>query len=221
MVDNNKDLNVGSGWANAPSLDSDHNRQEYDEMAERYEDVVAGWQYGAPLSAASMMVNHLGSTAGRVLDCACGTGLTGAALYETGFRDIVGADISTLSLVAARAKDVYVELHEADLQKSPIAQFSESSFDAVQCIAAMAFIDAEPMFREMCRLSRPGGVVVYSQRVDLYEERGYERIEQQLADEGLWSPLETSTPQPYLPGHPDYQMDILVRFHAFRVALVD
>ncbi len=51
----------------------------------------------------------------------------------------------------------------------------------------------------------------------MYEARGYERIEQKLTDEGLWTPLETSTPQPYLPGHPDYQMDILVRFHAFRV----
>ncbi len=213
----NDDLDVGSGWAHAPSMDSEYNRAEYDELGERYETMVADWRYVAPSGTAKMMFNHLGGAAGQVLDCACGTGLTGAALHELGFREIVGADISTASLAVARAKNVYADLHEVDLQALPLAQFADESFDAVQCVAAMAFIEAEPMFREMCRMTRPGGIALYTQRVDLYEARGYESIEQRLADEGLWRPVECSAPQPYLPGHPDYQEDILVRFHAFRV----
>jgi predicted TPR repeat methyltransferase len=215
-VESDKDLDVGSGWAHAPRMDSEYNRAEYDELGERYEGMVAGWRYVAPRGTAEMILNHLGSADGRVLDCACGTGLTGAALHEAGFRKIVGADISTVSLDVARAKNVYTDLHEVDLQALPIKQFTDDGFDAVQCVAAMAFIGAEPMFREMCRLVRPGGVALYTQRVDLYEARGYEAVEELLTSEGLWSPLECSAPQPYLPGHPDYRENILVRYHAFR-----
>jgi predicted TPR repeat methyltransferase len=216
-MDLNDELDVGSGWAHAPRMDSEHNRAEYDELGEHYESMVADWRYVAPSGTADMIFNHLGGADGRVLDCACGTGLTGAALHEVGFRQIVGADISTVSLDVAREKNVYTDLHEVDLQTLPLKEFADYSFDAIQCVAAMAFIEAEPMFREMCRLTRPGGVALYTQRVDLYEDRGYEAIEQLLASQGLWSPLECTAPQPYLPGHPDYQENILVRFHAFRV----
>ncbi|MFT6291913.1 MAG: putative TPR repeat methyltransferase [Ilumatobacter sp.] len=211
------DLDVGSGWARAPSTDSEFNRAEYDELGKHYESMVADWHYVAPSGTAKMILNHLGGSKGCVLDCACGTGLTGAALHEFGFREIIGADISAVSLAVAREKNIYTDLHEVDLQKLPLEQFADDSFDAIQCVAAMAFIEAEPMFREMCRLTRPGGVALYTQRVDLYEARGYESIEQRLASEGLWSPLECSDPQPYLPGHPEYQERILVRFHIFRV----
>lgn len=217
MTESKKDLKVGAGWAHEPSMSSAYNREEYDGLAERYESMVLGWDYEAPAVAATMLARHLGGHDGRVLDCACGTGLTGVALHQIGFRKIIGADISPISLASAETKNVYAKLCEVDLQAPPLANFADDDFEAVQCIAAMAFIDAEPMFREMCRLTRAGGVALYTQRVDLYEARGYEVIEQRLAEEGLWTPLECSTPQPYLPGHPEYQQNILVRYHAFRV----
>jgi predicted TPR repeat methyltransferase len=215
---NEKELNVGSGWAHAPSMSSNHNQAEYDELAPRYEQVVAEWRYDAPPIAARMLVRHLDGTAGPVLDCACGTGMTGEALHALGFTELTGVDISTTSLERARAKGVYRELVRADLQALPLAELEARRFDAVQCVAAMAFIDAEPMFREMCRLVRPGGVALYTQRVDLYEARGYAEIERKLEAEGLWSALEASEPRPYLPGHPEYGSRILVRYHAFRVS---
>lgn len=213
-----KELEVGSGWAQAPSMSSKHNQVEYDELASRYEQVVGEWRYDAPPIAARMLARHLDGTGGRVLDCACGTGMTGEALRALGFTELTGVDISAASLARARAKGVYRELVRADLQVLPITELEERRFDAAQCVAAMAFIDAEPMFREMCRLVHPGGVALYTQRVDLYEARGYAEIERRLEAQGLWSPLEASEPQPYLPGHPEYSSRILVRYHAFRVA---
>jgi len=37
----NDDLDVGSGWAHTPSMDSEYNRAEYDELGERYENTHA------------------------------------------------------------------------------------------------------------------------------------------------------------------------------------
>ena len=213
---NEREIAVGSGWANAPSTSSEHNKKEYDEIAERYEAMVDEWEYDAPPITAGMLAKHLGSTDGKILDAACGTGLTGKALHERGFRSIVGVDISARSIELARAKNVYTDLQQVDLQALPMA-FADNAFDGAQCVAAMAFLDEEPFFRELCRLIRPGGVALYSQRVDLYEGRNYRAAEDKLIAEGLWKRVETTDPRPYLPGHPDYKTDILVQFFAFSV----
>ena len=214
---NDRELAVGTGWAKAPNTSSDHNKQEYDKLADRYEALVAEWNYDAPPITAGLLAKYLGGTSGRILDAACGTGLTGQALHEAGFRDIVGTDISERSLALAKEKDVYVELMPADLQSLPIEALATDGFDGVQCVAAMAFLAEEPMFREMCRIVRPGGVALYSQRSDLYTARNYRAAEDTLIAEGLWSRLEATDPAPYLPGHPDYQTNILVQYFVFRV----
>ena len=44
-----------------------------------------------------------------------------------------------------------------------------------------------------------GGLVVVTQREDLWEPRRCQEIVDRLKTEGVWTPLEVSGPAPYLP----------------------
>ena len=55
------------------------------------------------------------------------------------------------------------------------------------------------MWRELARVCRPGGVVVVTQREDLWDERGCPDVIDRLQVEGVWTPLEVDGPAAYLP----------------------
>jgi predicted TPR repeat methyltransferase len=56
-----------------------------------------------------------GETLGPVLDLGCGTGLLAVALSDLRLGPLVGVDISPAMLEQARDKQLYAELHEADV----------------------------------------------------------------------------------------------------------
>jgi predicted TPR repeat methyltransferase len=51
----------------------------------------------------------------KILDLGCGTGLVGQALYDKGFTNIVGMDISHNMMAIAAEKNIYKEFVEIDL----------------------------------------------------------------------------------------------------------
>jgi len=48
----------------------------------------------------------------KIIDFGCGTGLVGRYLHDSGFKQIVGLDISPSMLEECSIKGVYQELHE-------------------------------------------------------------------------------------------------------------
>jgi predicted TPR repeat methyltransferase len=134
-----------------------------------------------------------------VLDVGCGTGLVGRALRDRGFTGhLRGLDISQESLAKARQGGAYDELGPADLQRR--LEVEDSCVDAVVCVGVMTYLpDVEAVWRELARVTRPGGVVVVTQREDLWLERDCPGVAQRLRAEGVWAAEEVAGPAPYLP----------------------
>ena len=94
------------------------NAESYDEWASDYDRELASWGYDAPEQAAGLLKGHLpGFEKAAILDCGCGTGLTGAALRAAGARgELTGLDASKSSLETAKLKTVRSEEHTSELQ---------------------------------------------------------------------------------------------------------
>jgi predicted TPR repeat methyltransferase len=137
--------------------------------------------------------------AGSALDVGCGTGLVGRALRARGFAgEILGLDISQASLEIARQCGAYDSLESADLQQR--LPFEDDSVDAVICVGVMTYLpDVEAVSREFARVVRPGGLVVATQREDLWHSRECRAVVDRLRNEGLWTPLQITGPAAYLP----------------------
>ncbi len=179
---------------------------------------MKAWGYEAPGHGARLLAGHLQRFfRGRLVDCGCGTGLTGQALRNAGATgELIGLDASAASLEIARAKGVYDRLEEADLN-APL-DLEDNSVDGVLCCGVPTYIEVEPLFREWIRILRPSGVAVFTSRADLHESRGYPEILERLQREHGWSRVHLSEPMPYLPGNPDFADRIKVLYGVYRAA---
>ena len=170
----------------------------YDAWAQSYDDDLASWSYQAPEVVAEIVVTRL-PAAGSVLDVGCGTGLVGRALRALGFAGrILGLDLSDASLEIARQGGAYDSLARTDLQRR--LPFDDGSVDAVVCVGVMTYLpDVEATWRELARVVRPHGIVVVTQREDLWQTRECPAVVERLEDDGVWAPLDLTGPAPYLP----------------------
>ena len=152
----------------------------------------------------------------RILDAACGSGLTGVALAQLGYENLEGIDISARLLEIARGTSVYRRLERVDMQTQPLP-FDDGEFDAVNFIGALTYFETADILRELCRIVRSGGHVVFSQRDDLMRDRHYDSKLADLEREGLWRRVFGTEPMPYLPGHPEYGNQIKVQYFVYEV----
>ena len=190
-------------WLTRLSTDSQETAAYYDDWAESYDETLAQWNYRSPAIVATMLKREVPPD-GPILDAGCGTGLSGKALHDAGFRRITGIDISQASLDVAAQAGVYERLVQVNMQQAPLP-LETGEFAAVQCVGVLTYVpDTDAILREFCRVVRPGGLVAFTQREDLFKERDVAGVMQTLADDGLWTPVSVSEPQAYLPGNADY-----------------
>jgi len=110
-------------------------------------------------------VSNAAPGARRVLEVACGTGISTAALARTlgPDADIVATDLNNAMLEYATQKrgDLPgVTFRQADAQSLP---FDDDSFDAVVCqFGVMFFPDKATAFSEFGRVLRPGGLLAFN-----------------------------------------------------------
>lgn len=195
-------------WLRRGSTSSDETREVYDQWAETYDETLQEWGYSVPAYAAELL--HGAMPADSVtLDAGCGTGLTGLALRTAGFvGPIDGIDLSPVSLQEAEKRGVYRTLTAMDLQKLPLAIPSDA-YDVVLCAGVLTYVpDGESVLREFARVARSGGRILITQRNDLFRERAYRAMFDDLAD--VLEVVAISDPLPYLPNNPDFGEEIKV-----------
>lgn len=198
------------GWLLSGPTAPDEVRRRYDDWASDYDATLAGWGYEAPAVAARLLLDRLDPS--RLLDAGCGTGLVGAALHAAGHRGhVTGGDLSAASLAVARSRGVYTELLPLDLH-APLP-FGDGDFDGATCVGVLTYVpDTEAIWRELARVVRPGGLVVCTQRADVWEERSCDRVLGALERDGTWTARLLTPPMPYMPGNPDFGTAIGVRY---------
>lgn len=185
-------------WLHRSASDPREVAATYDAWARSYDDDLSAWSYQAP-AVVTRTVLARDPAVGSVLDVGCGTGLVGRTLRAGGFTGrLHGLDISDASLEIARGSGLYDVLQHADLQQRlPV---EEASVDAVVCVGVMTYLpDVEGVWRELARVTAPGGLVVVTQREDLWHTRGCQSVVDRLQAEGAWTQREVAGPAAYLP----------------------
>ncbi|QIG43061.1 class I SAM-dependent methyltransferase [Nocardioides anomalus] len=187
-----------SDWLSADPSEPGAVAERYDAWAASYDDDLASWSYQAPVVVARTVRNRHPEAA-DVLDVGCGTGLVGRELRTQGYAGrLVGLDLSQASLDLAGEAGGYDALERTDLQRPlPVA---DDSADAAVCVGVMTYLpEVEAFWRELARVVRPGGLVVVTQREDLWHDRDCAGVVERLTADGLWHLEDLTGPAPYLP----------------------
>lgn len=193
------------------SQKSDDVAEYYDDWAEDYDQTLAQWRYEAPDQAAARLRAALDADS-VILDAGCGTGLTGKALAGAGFGTIDGMDVSRRSLAVAEKLGVYRSLEHVDMQKLPLP-CRDDSYDGLVCVGVLTYVpDSSAILEEFCRIVKPGGVMILTQRSDLLVERDFPATLEALRREGRLNEAQVSEPMPYLPENEEFRDEIKVHY---------
>jgi len=150
-----------------------------EELAERYAQWARGYDtelerdlgWWGPRRTAELFAKYVPGGA-RVLDAGAGTGLMGVVLAGLGYDDLVAMDLSHEMLEEAKGKNVYRELHRMVMGES--LDFATDSFDAVVSTGVLTTGHAPPgSLDELVRITRPGGHIIFTLRVEVYESGGF------------------------------------------------
>lgn len=213
----NANDNSNRGGLRNLSRRSDDVAEYYDEWADDYDQTLAQWRYEAPEQAAARVHAELGPDA-IMLDAGCGTGLSGRALAHAGFKIIDGMDVSQRSLERAGKLGVYRSLQRVDMQKPPLP-FGDDSYDGLVCVGVLTYVpDSLDILTEFCRIVKPGGFMVLTQRSDLLQERDFPATLKEMEKTGLLSASHVSGPMPYLPENEEFRDDVQVHYITCHVA---
>jgi SAM-dependent methyltransferase len=130
-------------------------RQGYAEWVRTYEQTV---QDEMDLRLLDRLQTVDWTTPRPVLDLACGTGRIGAWLRRRGAAAIDGVDLTPEMLEVARRKGVYRTLRLADVTHTGLPA---ATYDlCLQSLADEHLADLRPLYREVARLTIPGGSFV-------------------------------------------------------------
>ena len=173
--------------------DSHELRQTYDIWADDYDGDVSGRQYRLPGIITALMARHVTTGAGTILDAGAGTGILGEWLSLAGYRDILALDMSPGMLEHAARRGVYSDLRTGEIGQ-PI-DLPDRRFAAVASAGAFGITHAPATgFREMVRLTREGGHLVLSVRLEGIGEGGFEEEARHMERDGLWRCIEILGP---------------------------
>ena len=185
------------------SRNNDELEERYDQWAADYDsDLAAEFAWNSPQHASDVFAKHVSKLA-KILDAGAGTGLVGECLAEAGYKDLVAMDLSQGMLDEAKKKNIYNDFRQMALGAS--LDFPSNAFDSVISVGVFTQGHAPVnSFDELIRITRPAGIIVFSLRVDTYENDGFKEYQADLEDAGKWKLVEvTDQFQPLPKGEPE------------------
>ncbi len=177
--------------------------ERYDQWASDYDrDLAEEFAWNSPQNASDLFSKHVAKSA-KVLDAGAGTGLVGECLAKAGYENLVAMDLSLGMLQVAKEKNVYDDFHQMALG-GPL-DFPTDEFDAVISVGVFTQGHAPASsFDELVRITKPGGMIVFSLRVDTYVNDGFKEHLSRLESSGRWELAEvTGKFQPLPKGEPE------------------
>ncbi|WP_440997813.1 class I SAM-dependent DNA methyltransferase [Arhodomonas sp. SL1] len=183
--------------SNEEILNKVYNARDHEELMSAYRDwagdydrdTVDNFGYVGHYNCAEQLHRFLGDTSARILDAGSGTGLVAEVLADYGYGRMDALDYSAEMLAEARRKGLYEHYYQRDLSR-PL-DFADDAYDAVVCAGTFTYghVGADA-FGELIRVTRPGGLVVFTIREGAYEEYGYRARMLELETAGRWELLE-------------------------------
>nr|WP_319394687.1 class I SAM-dependent methyltransferase [uncultured Desulfobacter sp.] len=96
----------------------------------------------------------------RLLDVGIGTGLSSQLFHKAGL-EVHGIDFSPKMLARCRSKQMAETLKEHDLSQTPYPYEADTMDHAVCTGVTHLFKDLTPMFQELGRILKPGGIFAF------------------------------------------------------------
>ncbi|MEM9331843.1 MAG: class I SAM-dependent methyltransferase [Pseudomonadota bacterium] len=152
----------------------------YKDWADTYDEtMLSDLGYLTPLKTAELLSTFLEDKSSRILDIGCGTGLAGAALVRRGFAHLDALDYSVEMLDVAAKREIYSNLHVADLTKE--ISLASDTYDAAICTGTFthAHVGADCL-DELFRILKPGALFACTIHKDVWEPAGFEAKVHQL-----------------------------------------
>jgi ubiquinone/menaquinone biosynthesis C-methylase UbiE len=181
----------------------------YDAWASTYDTDHDAWGWRGPDLVAAAAVGKIGVAAARdtIVDAGCGTGMVGNALRNGGWRGrIIGLDLSHGMLDVAARSGAYDELVKCSLYDVPLVDASAAA-TVSSGVFTLGHVGGEAL-AELCRITRPGGVVTVTQRLDTAETFG-PHIDR-LRSAGTWVEIERTMPEALHPEREDHTEQIVI-----------
>ena len=190
-------------------LYNSQNNQElldyYNEWSPKYDqELVNQCNYVAPQKVVTVLSGFVSPDA-KILDAGAGTGLVGEILQQNGYSNLEGIDISAEMLEQAQVKHVYTSLYQK-VMGEPLG-FPADTFDAITSVGVFTYGHApSSSFDELIRITKPGGYILFTLRLDFYENSDFPQKLTALEESGKWqlveisdrfSPLSTAKPDGY------------------------
>jgi predicted TPR repeat methyltransferase len=190
-------------------------RAIYDDWAGRYDEDLRAFGYSFPPPIAGLVARYVSERDAPILDAGAGTGLVGEVLAILGYTELTGIDLSDGMLAVARAKGVYGELKNQVLGER--LDFPDDRFAAVVSAGVLTAGHAPPScFDELIRIVRPGGHLIFTLTLPVYEEGGFKPKLEALVAERRWRPIETTPTWCALP-RSQSEFALQARAHVFEV----
>lgn len=165
------------------SFSRDTVKDQYDGLAQKYDEVVTTVEYPDPKMCAELAESLEIPKSAEIFDMGCGTGLTGQSLADKGYTRIAGVDASPEMVEMARNKNVYYELEDLFLgQPESFPDKYKDRFDLITWTGVLlpGHVGAE-IFDEMISSLKTGGLAIFSTRTDYIDENCQIRMDELTA----------------------------------------
>lgn len=182
-------------------------RAHYQKWAASYEEEVAEHGYATPGRVADALWERFPKAQEPILDFGCGTGLSGVALHQVGYRVIDGMDPTPKMLEGAAAKGVYRTLMPFEI--SDPAPLTVGTYTAITAIGVIGAGAAPPETFDMLMQALPnGGLLAFSFNDHTLEDPAYTGRLNEWLDMGA-ARLLFREHGPHLPGL-DLKSDVYI-----------